>query len=388
MVSVFRKNLGRTLAVAVGIALLAGLFPAPAAASRLDELRGKVNKYLAGRRAAQKDLRGVKTEQQEAQGQLTAAQYALEQAQVKVRRAQAELAATKKQVAETERKLDATKARLAQHQEEMQQRLLAAYRSGEPTYLEVVFQATSFADFVNRAEFTRRLARRDEDLLTNLVAEKQTFERQKAQLAAQRAQQAVLETELRGQRDIVALRQAQAEQVLRDIKQDRARAEQQFALMEQEYDRIAAELAAIQRRAEGYRGTYSGSLMRPISGGVITSRFGWRIHPILKKRKKHCGIDIAGLSAGTPIKAADDGLVIFAGWSETAGKMVRIDHGSGIVTLYAHLSRYAVRKGQAVKRGQVIGYLGGTGVWSTGPHLHFGVCQNGRWVNPELFVRF
>ncbi len=380
--------MGRTLAAAVGVVLLAGLFPAPAAAGQLDELKGKLNRYLAGRRAAQKDLRGMKAEQQDTQGQLTAAQHVLERAEATLRRAQAELTATNKQVAETEGKLAATRARLGEHQEKMQQRLLAVYRAGEPTYLEVMFQATSFADFVNRAEFTCRIARRDEDLLTNLVAEKQTFERQKAQLEVQRAQQAVLETELRGQRDIVALRRAQAERALQDIKQDRAQAEQQFALMEQEYDRIAAELAAIQRRAEGYRGTCSGSLMRPVSGGVITSRFGFRIHPILKKRKKHCGIDIAGLAVGTPIKAADDGLVIFAGWSQTAGKMVRIDHGSGIVTLYAHLSGYAARKGQVVKRGQVIGYLGGTGVWSTGPHLHFGVCQNGRWVNPELFVRF
>ncbi len=68
--------------------------------------------------------------------------------------------------------------------------------------------------------------------------------------------------------------------------------------------------------------------------------------------------------------------------------MVRIDHGSGLVTLYAHLSRLNVTTGRVVKRGEVIGGLGGTGTLSTGPHLHFGVYQNGRWMNPELFVRF
>ena len=83
MGSVVRKNLGRTLAVAVGVVLLAGLFPAPAAAGQLDELRGKLNRYLAGRRATQKDLRGIKAEQQDARGQLTAAQHALERAHLK-----------------------------------------------------------------------------------------------------------------------------------------------------------------------------------------------------------------------------------------------------------------------------------------------------------------
>ncbi len=385
---VFSKKAAWALAVAVGVVLLVGTVPAPAAAGRLDKLKQKLSQYLSGREATRKDLGAIKAKQEEARGELTVAQQAMEQAQVRLHQARDELDKTKRQVAETELELAETKARLEEHQAQMQKRLLAVYRAGEPQYLEVVFCATSFADFVSRAEFVRRIAAGDESLLIRLVSEKQAFERQKAKLEALQAQQAVREAELRQQRDLVAAREAQAEGVYSKLRDDRAAAERELALVEQEYDQIARELAALSRRGGQYQGAFQGGMLRPLSGGVVTSRFGWRMHPILKKRKPHKGIDVARLPVGTPIKAAADGAVIFAGWSRTAGKMVRIDHGSGMVTLYAHLSKYAVKSGQVVKAGQVIGYLGGTGTLSTGPHLHFGICQNGTWLNPEKFVPF
>ncbi len=385
-----RLSTGRNttaMVLVVVMVFVVGVSPSLATGG-VDELWRKLSGYLSGRQSAREKLRGVKAEEEKARGELTAAQRTLEQAESKLRQVGQQLEQTKSRIAQTERELAETAARLQGHRMQMQQYLLALYRAGEPTYLEVVFQATSFEDFVTRAEFTRRLAQRDEELLTALVSEKQAFERQKQELEQQKAQQAALKVQLQQQRDEVAARKAEAERVVKSIRQDRVLAEQQYAWEQQEYERIARELAALQRRGGGYSGTWSGQLLRPISGGVITSRFGWRFHPVLKKRKKHYGIDIAGLPVGTSIKAADNGLVIFSGWSDTAGKMIRIDHGSGIVTLYAHLSRYAVNKGQTVSRGEIIGYLGGTGELSTGPHLHFGICQNGTWINPELFVRF
>ena len=112
----------------------------------------------------------------------------------------------------------------------------------------------------------------------------------------------------------------------------------------------------------------------------ITSRFGWRIHPILRTRRFHDGVDIAA-GAGTTIKASDDDRVIFAGWKGAYGRAVVIDHGSGWSTLYGHCSALYVSTGQTVSRGQRIAAVGSTG-WSTGPHLHWTVYRNGRHVNP------
>ncbi len=116
----------------------------------------------------------------------------------------------------------------------------------------------------------------------------------------------------------------------------------------------------------------------------ITSPFGMRNHPILKVPKMHTGIDI-GASSGTDILAANAGTVITAGWNNSYGYMVMIDHGGGIVTLYAHASKLLVSTGNVVARGQTIAKVGSTGM-STGPHLHFEVRLNGVYKNPLDYV--
>ncbi|MFA8433672.1 MAG: M23 family metallopeptidase [Marinifilaceae bacterium] len=114
--------------------------------------------------------------------------------------------------------------------------------------------------------------------------------------------------------------------------------------------------------------------------GRISSGYGNRIHPIYKTRKFHDGMDFTG-KIGTPIYATGDGVVKQARTARGYGKRIVIDHGYGYKTLYGHLSGYNCRKGQKVKRGEVIGYLGNTGK-STGPHLHYEVRKNNRTVNP------
>lgn len=111
------------------------------------------------------------------------------------------------------------------------------------------------------------------------------------------------------------------------------------------------------------------------SSHIVTSPFGYRIHPIYGYPKMHTGIDI-GASYGSTVVAASSGTVISAGWGGGYGNCVMIDHGGGIVTLYAHNSSLAVYTGQHVKRGQTISYVGSTGA-STGAHLHFEVRKTG-----------
>ncbi|HET6535134.1 MAG TPA: M23 family metallopeptidase, partial [Sphingomicrobium sp.] len=114
--------------------------------------------------------------------------------------------------------------------------------------------------------------------------------------------------------------------------------------------------------------------------GHITSYFGNRYHPILHFTRFHAGIDI-GASWGSPIVAAADGRVIRAGWAGGYGREVQIAHGGGLVSLYGHMSQIAAEPGSYVRQGQVIGYVGSSGL-STGPHVHFEVKQNGTAVNP------
>jgi hypothetical protein len=125
-------------------------------------------------------------------------------------------------------------------------------------------------------------------------------------------------------------------------------------------------------------------LMMPVDGH-ITSYFGYRYHPILHFTRFHAGLDI-GAGWGSPIVAAGDGRVIGAGWAGGYGREVQIAHGGGLVSLYGHMSEIVAQPGSFVRAGQVIGYVGSSGL-STGPHVHFEVRQSGTPVNP-LSVRF
>ncbi len=118
--------------------------------------------------------------------------------------------------------------------------------------------------------------------------------------------------------------------------------------------------------------------------GRITSGYGYRFHPLLHRIEFHYGVDIKA-RYGTPVRATADGVVLFAGRWGTYGKVVIIRHSFGYRTLYAHLSRIVVRKGQRVKVGQVIGFVGNTGR-STGPHLHYEIVKGFRHVNPVYYM--
>ena len=131
---------------------------------------------------------------------------------------------------------------------------------------------------------------------------------------------------------------------------------------------------------------------QPVSAGMtwpvagrITSYFGYRYHPILHFSRFHAGVDF-GASWGSPIVAAADGQVVRAGWAGGYGRQVRLAHGDGVMTSYSHMSEIVAEPGSFVHAGQLIGYVGSSGL-STGPHLHYEVLRNGSPVNP-LSVRF
>ncbi|MDQ3245892.1 MAG: M23 family metallopeptidase [Pseudomonadota bacterium] len=126
-----------------------------------------------------------------------------------------------------------------------------------------------------------------------------------------------------------------------------------------------------QARAEG--------MLRPVDGR-LTSRFGYRVHPILRIGRFHSGIDY-GAAWGTPIRASADGVVTGAGWAGGYGRQVRLVHSGGLATSYSHMSEIAAAPGTAVRRGDIVGYVGSTGL-STGAHLHYEVRRNGRLLDP------
>lgn len=134
------------------------------------------------------------------------------------------------------------------------------------------------------------------------------------------------------------------------------------------------------KELNAYRATPQGW---PVEG-KFSSGFGMRIHPKIGRKKFHSGIDFSAPS-GTPVHATADGIISVATWSKGNGNIVVIEHGHGFSTVYAHNSRIDVKAGQTVKRGQIIAATGSTGN-ATGPHVHYEVWKNGKFVNPATFV--
>lgn len=118
----------------------------------------------------------------------------------------------------------------------------------------------------------------------------------------------------------------------------------------------------------------------PVAARALTSTFGMRGHPLLGRQRAHLGIDLAA-PTGSPIVATSDGVVTTADWRGGYGLLVALDHGRGLETRYGHMSRLGVLPGQRVSRGQILGFVGSTGL-STGPHLHYEMRVNGRPVDP------
>ncbi len=259
-------------------------------------------------------------------------------------------------------------------------RVVDVNKYGRAGYLDVILGATSFSEFVARARMVDEIVHEDARMIEAYTTDRDRTAQLRDQLDEQQAQlRAVMrETEER-QRALTQQVRAKREILLAIVRQ-RAAAER--AVRELEEDSVALEGLIQRLQLAGGMGIGRGlaAFIWPLRG-PLTSRFGFRIHPLFGRRQFHTGVDIAA-PRGAPVRAAFDGTVLFAGWYGGYGKLVIIDHGQGLSTLYGHLSDILVTPGQHVTRTQVVGLVGSTG-YTTGPHLHYEVRQNGRPIDPQ-----
>ncbi len=351
-------------------------------------LRNKLSRIQGQKREVKTQLRDAKAQELTARNELTAAQKEYGVASQALKDSEWALSRTQSSIRRVRAELENTQQTLAAHQSEFEHRILVTHKVGRPSYMEVLLNATDFNDFATRAGFNERVAREDARLLAALSEYKERRDRQQAQLRAKEEEEKKLRREAAARAEEVAAKRQKAATLLKKAQTDRATYERQLAEMEQASNSVEAMLAALPSgsgQAGSYSGQYSGQLAWPMSGR-ISSQYGMRFHPVLRRTKMHTGMDIAA-PGGTPIRAAATGRVVMAGWNGAYGNCVIIDHGSGFATLYGHMQSGSLRcsRGQIVQRGQVIGRCGSTG-WSTGNHLHFEVRVNGRHRNPMNYL--
>lgn len=265
----------------------------------------------------------------------------------------------------------------------LNERLVRVYQAGEVSYLEVLFTAADFSEFLNRWDLLKEIVRQDKDLIEAITAERRVLEEKKKNLQQKKQELSSLKASKRTEKAKLKDTTQQKEDVLQSVQRERKLLEKALAEEEENSREIEKIIQRMQNSTGAYQGT--GTFCWPLPGcRTITSEYGWRFHPILKERRMHTGIDIRG-PKGASILAADSGKVIYRGYMGGYGNVIIIDHGGGISTLYAHQSAFLVSEGQSVTKSSRIGKVGSTG-WSTGNHLHFEVRRNGVPINPHGYI--
>ena len=268
-------------------------------------------------------------------------------------------------------------------------RIVQIFKTKRKSYVEFLLSSSNVNNFLDRLYFENIVMKQDRDNIKKMqrqtrkiIEVKRQIEMQKRYLASSIKS---IDREQKNIQDAIS----QNEKMIYKLKTDRAtweKAERDLARQSRAIaDMINKQTVKSEKNQQKI--TVSGGFIRPV-GGPVTSPFGWRVHPIFKRKIYHSGVDL-GMPMNAPVKAANSGKIIFVGWYGGYGKVVIIDHGriNGVptTTLYAHLNSYRVSVGSTVVKGHVIANVGTTG-YSTGPHLHFEVRQNGNPTNPFNFI--
>ena len=352
-------------------------------------------------------------------------------------------------IAEKQAELDEAQARYEKLSDEHRERIRTMEEEGSLSYWAVLFKASSFSDLLDRLNMIEEIAASDRRRLRELNEAADLVEDAKEELEVEKADLESTRQELDDTYAQLAEKQAEAQEMIAQLLEKAEELEAMFEGFELEEEALMAEIAAkeqeyneakyqewlahlatattattappettkpeettqpndasgetnpegetTQPTEEGTQPTEEAtepteaptqpvvvSWMRPCSYVKITSPFGNRDRPTAGASSNHQGVDLAG-PEGTPIYATRSGTVTIARFSNSAGYYVTINHGDGYSSVYMHMTTYTVSVGQSVSQGQLIGYMGSTGI-STGPHLHFGISYNGKYVNPAQYV--
>ena len=383
-----------------------GVLPFSASAASSKEIQQQINGLQSKKAELQKEIDAIQRDYDanfsEMEG-LVAEKNTIDQEitliRSKIEATNEEISAYSQLIADTQEELSVAQEELRALSEAHRERVRVMEEEGKLTYWEVLFKASSFTDLLDRLNMIEEINAADRrrieqmriaaDIVSatqmNLETEKSALEEVRLQLDED---QKVLEEkseqyygvlyELEQKSEEFEILLAESEILQEELMVEIAAKEKD--LKEAKYDEYLAKLAL-----QGDNPPSNASWTTPVSGYRLTSAFGMRKHPVLKVTRMHNGIDMA-CAAGTPIYATRAGTVTRTAYQANgAGNYVSINHLDGFSSIYMHMTHYVVSQGQSVSQGQLIGYVGNTGI-STGDHLHFGISYAGTYVNPLAYI--
>ncbi len=402
-----RKPLTSLLSLILAAVMLVGVIPTSANASKSSSaIQTELNALKDENKALQREINAIQSqydanasEIQDLVNKKNAIDQEIALLNAQVKNLNAQISAYSQLIADAQDELDIAQFSLNGLNEKHKLRIRAMEEEGTVSYWEVIFEASSFTDMLDRINMMQEIAASDQARLEEMrqaaaavsqaQAEmelgKQEMEESSAALEASKAEMEIKRTasddilrELAEKQDEFQAMLDESEAMQDDLMKDIAAKEKE--LKDAKYEEKLAAMAAA-----GGAPASNATWVTPVSGYTLTSPFGMRKHPVLGYNRMHNGIDMA-CAQGTPIYATRAGKVTTASYQAGgAGYYVSINHLDGFSSIYMHMTHYVVAAGQSVSQGQLIGYVGSTGI-STGPHLHFGISYAGSYVNPLAYI--
>ena len=396
----------QVLCLALAAVMLFGLLPMQSRAASSAQIQQEIDKLEAKNAEIQKQINAIQSQYDASYGEMAdmvAYKDAIDQEMTllssKIETTNAQITAYSQLIADTQDELDVARDELRALSEAHRERVRVMEEEGNVSYWEVIFQANSFTDLLDRINMVEEINAADRrrmqqmriaaDIVTatqmNLESEKVSLEETRSQLAVdeealeeKRAEADLLLVELEKKAEEFEYLLEESEALQEELMQEIAAKE--AALKEAKHDEYLKKLAL-----QGDNPPSNATWITPVSGYKLTSPFGMRKHPVLGVVRMHNGGDMA-CAQGTPIYATRAGKVTRTAYQAGgAGNYVSINHLDGFSSVYMHMTHYVVSAGQTVSQGQLIGYVGNTGL-STGPHLHFGISYAGTYVNPLAYI--
>lgn len=375
-------KIAKILSLLLILTLAAGLC-STAIASEADELIKQQQLLEQQIKQKEQELNQKINQESKALRELRSINSTLKTTESKLKKTESNLQKTQQDLERLEKELLVSEEKLTNNTGLLSDRLNTMYSQGNVHFLEVLLSSTSFTDFLTRWDLMSRLAKMDMELIADVKDEIKVTEQKRNEVLVKKETLVSLLNDHDQQKKELTVASSRQDEIYKNLASEKKQIEAALEDLELESKKIEAELLRLDPNTK-YLG--SGAYTWPTPGYKrITSPYGMRRHPILKTNRMHTGVDIGAANKST-IVAVDHGVVAQVGWYGAYGRVVMIDHGRGIVSMYAHTSAALVNVGDPVVKGQAIAKVGSTG-WSTGPHLHFEIRVNGKTQNPLNYIK-
>lgn len=373
------KNKRLIIVTAILTALLLCVQTSFVSAASLSEIRSQIKEKEAALKEGQSKESSLSSQMVALEEKINSMQTSIDQLDAAIKEGEAKLVTLEAELEEAQEKVDVQTDNLGG-------RLRNMYKNGTVGFMDVLLDSSSFSEFLTNLDLVEKVYASDKEVLTGLEEVYDEIDAKKKEVEA-------LQAELNESKAVAEKEKAELEASRAEVEKQKS----QIAASNEETQKMLNELnkeaeamtsVAVNKGSSSSTSSYTGGAMAwpvpSVGTSMITSLFGWRVHPTLGVGMGHSGVDIAA-NTGSAVVAANPGRVIYAGWRGSYGNCVMIDHGGGVTTLYGHNSRIKVSVGQSVSRGQTIALVGSTGR-STGPHCHFEVRINGNTTDPLDYI--